>query len=87
MKTGITTDVGEITSQLWKDSQLKISVLMQRLFLLDARPVYSAKNWDHSLYQIASPVSLQEVQFVYLKMAELLLSPVRLSMKFYVSYN
>ena len=86
MKTGITTDVGETTSQLWKDSQLKISVLMQRLFLLDARPVYSAKNWDHSLYQIASPVSLQ-VQFVYLKMAELLLSPVRLLMKFYVSYN
>ena len=44
------------------------------------------KNLDHSLYQIASPVSIQ-VQFVYLKMAELLLSPVRLLMKFYVSYN
>ena len=27
-----------------KDSQLKISVLMQRLFLLDARLVYSGKN-------------------------------------------
>ena len=44
MKSGITTDVGETTSQLRKDSQLKISVLMQRLFLLDARPVYSAKK-------------------------------------------
>ena len=86
MKSGITTDVGETTSQLWKDSQLKISVLMQCLFLLDARPVYSAKIWDHSLYQIASPVSIQ-VQFVYLKMAEMLHSPVRLLMKFYVSYN
>ena len=45
MKTGITTDVSETRSQLWKDSQLKISVLMQCLFHLDARLVYSGENW------------------------------------------
>ena len=44
MKTGISTGVSETRSQLWKDSQLKISVLMQRLFLLVARLVYSGKT-------------------------------------------
>ena len=44
MKTGISTGVSKTRSQLWKDSQLEISVLMQRLFLLDARLVYSGKK-------------------------------------------
>ena len=78
MKTGISNGVSETRSQLWKDSQLKISALMQRLSLLVARLVYSGKNWGHS-NQIASPVSIQ-VQFVYLKMAELFLTLVRLLM-------
>ena len=78
MKTGISTGVSETRSQLWKDSQLKISVLMQRLFLLNARLVYSGKNGGYS-YQIASPVSIQ-VKFVYLKTAKLSLTPVRLLM-------
>ena len=78
MKTGISTGVSETRSELWKDSQLKISVLMQRLFLLVARLIYSGKNWGHS-YQIASPVSIQG-QFVYLKTAELFLTLVRLLM-------
>ena len=77
-KTGIGTGVSETRLQLWKNSQLKISVLMQRLFLLVARLVYSGKNWGHS-YQIASPVSIQ-VQFVYLKTAELFPTLIRLLM-------
>ena len=44
MKTRIPTDVSETRSKLWKVSQLKISVLMQRLFLLNARLVYSGKT-------------------------------------------
>ena len=54
---------------------------MQRLFFLDAHLVYSGKkNWDHS-YQIVSLVSIQ-VQFAYLKMAELSPIPVPLLMIF-----
>ena len=62
-------------------------------FCFDAAPVSSrcspglfCKNLRPLLIPIASPVSIQ-VQFVYLKMAEMLHLPVRLLMKFYVSYN
>ena len=78
MKTIMSTGVSETRSQLRKGSPSKISVLMQHLFLLNAHLVYSGKNRGHP-YQRASPASIQ-VQFIYLKTAELSLTPVRLLM-------
>ena len=64
IKTGISTGVSETRSQLWKDSQLKISVLMQRLFLLVARLVNSVKNLRPLLPNSKSSVDTSSISLL-----------------------
>ena len=72
----------ENTSENWNNNHLqrnKVTVGKLRLFLPEARSVYSGKVNCDRFNQIASPVTIQ-VKFVWLKMAQLLLKLVRFLM-------